>query len=330
MALADYGLSGATLRPLDGGLINKTFLVEARGERFILQSLNKIFAPSVHDDIEAITAHLESKGVTTPRLVRTQGGALWTQVGDEVFRVMTFVDGETLHRLDSPERAAGAGALVGQFHAALQDCAHHFFFTRPGAHDTAKHMAFLRETLGRQAAHLNYARVAAAAEDILRAYEALPALPALPLRIAHGDLKVSNILFAGNRGVALVDLDTMARLPLAIELGDALRSWCNPAAEDTTDTRFDSSLFAAAMRGYLPQASFITAEERAAIPLGVMTIALELAARFCADALNENYFGWNPQRFASRSEHNLIRGVGQLNVFKSLHAQALDAALIVR
>lgn len=329
-ALADYGMTAASVRPLDGGLINQTFLVETRDEKFILQSLNKIFAASVHQDIEAITAYLAAKGMTTPRLLRTQQGGLWTTVEGEVFRLMTFIAGDTFHRLDSPQRAVAAGALVGRFHAALQDCQHHFVFTRPGAHDTAKHMAFLRDTVARHPAHPQFARVQGAAGDILTAYAALASLPAVPLRMAHGDLKVSNIIFDGPRGVALIDLDTMAMLPLPIELGDALRSWCNPAAEDTTETSFALPLFAAAMEGYLSQATFLTDDERSAIPLGVMTIALELAARFCADALNETYFGWNPQRFGSRSEHNLIRGIGQLNVFKSLHAQQQDAARIVR
>jgi len=329
-ALSDYGMTGAQVRSLDGGLINKTFLVEQGADKHILQSLNPIFAPTVHEDIEAITAHLQHKGLTTPRLLRTQSGALWATVEGEVFRMMTFIAGDTVHRLDSAARATGAGELVGRFHAALQDCTHHFVFTRPGAHDTAKHMAFLRDTLGKHEAHPQFARVQAAGRDILEAYAALAPLPNVPLRMAHGDLKVSNILFHGSQGVALVDLDTMAMLPLPIELGDALRSWCNPAAEDTTETEFNLELFAAAMGGYLPRVSFMTPEERAAIPLGVETIALELAARFCADALNESYFGWNPQRFASRSEHNLIRGIGQLNVFKSLHAQQQDAARIVR
>ena len=291
---------------------------------------NPIFAPSVHEDIEAVTAHLEAKGLTTPRLVRTVSGGLWTTVAGEVFRMMTFIPGETLHRLDSAARASGAGALVGRFHAALRDCTHTFVFTRPGAHDTGKHMAFLRETLVKHEAHAQFARVQAAAREILEAYAALAPLPAVPLRMAHGDLKVSNLLFDGARGVALVDLDTLALLPLPVELGDALRSWCNPAAEDTTETEFNLALFAAAMAGYLPEARFMTVEERSAIPLGVETIALELAARFCADALNESYFGWNAQRFASRSEHNLIRGIGQLNVFKSLHMQHESASRIVR
>ncbi len=48
---------------------------------------------------------------------------------------------------------------------------------------------------------------------------------------------------------------------------------------------------------------------------------IELGARFCADALNESYFGWNPARFASRSEHNQVRAAGQLALHDLLCAQ---------
>ncbi|WP_324557833.1 phosphotransferase, partial [Accumulibacter sp.] len=81
-----------------------------------------------------------------------------------------------------------------------------------------------------------------------------------PRRICHGDLKLNNLRFAPRdadpavppRGVCLLDLDTLAELPLAFELGDALRSWYNPAAtgEDQLRTRFDLELLEQALHGY--------------------------------------------------------------------------------
>jgi hypothetical protein len=55
--------------------------------------------------------------------------------------------------------------------------------------------------------------------------------------------------------------------------------------------------------------------------LGARTISLELAARFCADALHESYFGWNPQKFPTRGAHNLVRARGQLAVSRSVAEQ---------
>ena len=52
-------------------------------------------------------------------------------------------------------------------------------------------------------------------------------------------------------------------------------------------------------------------------------------ARFCADALNESYFGWNPGQFATRSEHNQARAESQLRAARSLIAQRSAAIEVV-
>jgi aminoglycoside phosphotransferase (APT) family kinase protein len=149
----------------------------------------------------------------------------------------------------------------------------------------------------------------------------------------HGDLKISNILFDEQTGEAraLLDLDTMAYLTIPIELGDALRSWCNPAGEDSDRATFRADVFEAAVRGYGGSAgALLTVEEREALVLGAETISLELAARFCADALQESYFGWNPQKFASRRLHNLARAASQLAVASSIRLQRGSLEQVVR
>ncbi len=127
--------------------------------------------------------------------------------------------------------------------------------------------------------------------------------------------------------VALVDLDTMAKSTLAIELGDALRSWCNPAGEESPG-EVDETIFDAAIRGYAETArEFVTESEVASLVPGFETISLELAARFCADALNESYFGWDPARFATRSTHNQVRAASQLGLADAVRQRrsALEA-----
>ena len=49
--------------------------------RFVLQRVNPIFPITIHDNIEAVTAHLESHGVFTPRLIRTRESTLCLDLG---------------------------------------------------------------------------------------------------------------------------------------------------------------------------------------------------------------------------------------------------------
>ena len=314
-------LAALPRRALDGGLINATWAV-GDPPRGVLQRINPMFRPEVHLDIEAVTAHLEARGVVTPRLVRTAGGELWAlDEAGACWRMLSWVPGRTWVRLRDPAMARSAGALVGRWHRATADLEHTFHFSRVGAHDTPLHMARLGAAVGEHAGHRLRAEVEPVVEGILAGWAAWEGSLDQPARLAHGDLKVANIRFdATGRAQALVDLDTVAYLPLTVELGDAWRSWCNPCSEDAVETRFDVGLFRAAAEGYLGE-NPLARDEREALVAGVERICLELAARFAADALAESYFGWDPAVAPTRGEHNLLRARGQLALARSVAAQ---------
>jgi hypothetical protein len=68
---------------------------------------------------------------------------------------------------------------------------------------------------------------------------------------------------------------------------------------------------------------------------GLVTVALELSSRFCTDAFEDRYFGWNPARFPSRREHNRVRAAGQLALARAVlerrgEAEALVARVFAR
>lgn len=320
-----FGWADASHSPITIGLINETHRIEAaRGERFVLQRLHPVFAPEVNRDIEAITTHLASRGLVTPRLVRTHTGD--THVLDargRPWRALTWVEGRCVSELRSPALAHAAGAMAGRFTRATHDLEHTFAFTRSGVHDTRAHLAKLaRLRADSSEGALEEARTLA--DEVLAHARELPSLDHLPLRIVHGDLKVSNVLFAHDRdeAVCLVDLDTLAHGTVATEMGDALRSWTNPRGEDDSRGEVDTALFAAAVEGYLSEArGVLTAAERRAFAEGLETIATELASRFCADVFEDRYFGWNRERYPSRRAHNLVRTRSQLSLARSARAQ---------
>lgn len=319
--LDQFGLRGATVEPIARGLINHTLLVRdaAGAPRAVLQRLHPIFGPEVNLDLEAVTEHLAAEGLVTPRLIRTTGGDAWVAREDGVWRALTYVEGESFDRVAGPAMAAEAGRFVGRFHRALDGFAYTYRFARAGVHDTAAHLAKLR----RLADAGGDAEAEALAHDILAEAASLPPLPDTPPRHTHGDLKISNLLFAPDTGAAvcLVDLDTLGRQTLAYELGDALRSWCNPAGEDVAEPAADRAIFEAAVAGYLDATGdLITGAERASIAPGMITVCVELAARFCADAFEDRYFGWDPARFPDRRTHNLVRARGQLALGRSAAA----------
>jgi aminoglycoside phosphotransferase (APT) family kinase protein len=255
-----------------------------------------------------------------------------------VWRALTWVDGITVHQVPDPSWAEAGGELVGRFHVALADLQHTYAFARTGVHDTALHLARLRGVVGGPADP----EASALGREILEAAAALPPMPAVPRRHTHGDLKISNLRFAvlpspiltnpqPVRGHCLVDLDTLGLGTIAFELGDAMRSWCNPHGEDAAAVTFDLAIFAAAIRGFTAVAGHLLGrDERTSIVVGLETVCVELAARFAVDAVRDEYFGWDPARYPSRRAHNLARARGQLALglrVRDVRREALEIVL---
>lgn len=350
--LPRFGLSGGvgvTVTRVEGGLINRTFLVRlppspSQGPTaFVLQLVNPLFHRAIHDNIAAVTAALRRAHVLSPHLVPTFDGQpyleLWpTAEGGEptVWRLMNHIAGTSFDVVEDATQAGAAGAMVARFHRALDGLDHAFVGRRAGVHDTARHLEALERAVSTHPSHRLFPAVRALAEEIRSARRALPELPLLPERICHGDLKFNNLLFAGPhrpesaQALCLVDLDTVGPMALAYELGDAWRSWCNRSGEDQPDASLDLELLAASWEGYRGALGREpSVREREALLLGPDWVSLELAARFAADALTETYFGWDASRFPGRGEHNLVRALGQLSLHRAFHATRPERATIL-
>ncbi|MEZ4403078.1 MAG: aminoglycoside phosphotransferase family protein [Kofleriaceae bacterium] len=337
-ARAAWGWDAAVeVAALTGGLINATYAVRRDGAPIaVVQRLHPIFAGEVNLDLERVTAHLAARGLVTPRLIRTTAGDAWLVVDGQVWRALTWVDGVAHARVPSLDVAAAGGELVGRFHRAVDGLAHRYAFARAGVHDTAAHLARLRAAVAAAPGPAGPALAEAIelGRAILDRAAQLAPLPSTPLRHCHGDLKISNLLFtaaAPVAGVCLVDLDTLGQQTLAFELGDAMRSWCNPHGEDAGAVGFDLGIFAAAIGGWRQvMGARVDDAELASIVGGLETVTVELAARFATDVFEDRYFGWDPARFPSRRAHNLVRARGQLALADAIaHGRAEALAIVV-
>lgn len=310
-------------------LINRTYLVRGdlgEGPRpMVVQRLHPVFAANVHLDIEAVTQHLERRGLETPRILRNKLGALWTleesaTVAGQapgVWRAISYIEGVTIHRSSDPAQLGSAAELLGRFHGALFDLQHDFVHLRP-LHDTAQHLQKLRAALASERGQQDEQAGELGAAILEQARGIRIDFSEFPRRVLHGDPKLSNLLFqpqAPLHARCMIDLDTLGRGFLAYELGDALRSWANRAGEDQLDADLDAEALRAILAGYARAcpADLPSAEIGSAID-GLETVSLELASRFAADAILDSYFGWDATRYPSRRAHNLVRARGQFSL----------------
>ena len=326
-----------SLHPVDSGLINETFRVTVTKKQrpvAVLQRLNTdVFIPEVHEDIAAITTRLTERNVKTPSLIPTRKGDLWhTDDDGGVWRCLSWIGKRTIHRIDDLKEAFNAGKHVAKFHGAVHGLNWQFRSIRPGAHDTVAHMARLQSVLASRSHHRLYKHLYPVAHRILDHWDTWEGPDNLPSRIIHGDLKLSNVRFDQHRAIALIDLDTLAYGTLDMELGDAMRSWCNVAGESSADAHLDLNIFEAAIKGYasgIKKGPPITRDEWNSIVPGLERICLELAARFAIDTLEERYFGWSDQ-YPSRGRHNLVRAQSQYSLALAIHQMRSEATQIVR
>jgi Ser/Thr protein kinase RdoA (MazF antagonist) len=313
------------IRPLSGGLLHRSFHVRAGDSEYVLQRVSDVFAPEIHDNIQAVTEHLVAHGFPAASLLPTvdnESSILLGRLGR--WRLMPHLGGVSFRRLQSVAQARSAGALVGRFHAAMRD------FDRPLApmgipyRDSPLYVTAMRTTLETHRDHRLAREIGPLGERVLAAFEELGPPLEIENRAIHGDLKLENLLFESREGpgrdraFALIDLDTLMRAPLWVELGDAWRSWCNASGEDTREARFEMSFFEASARGFFEAYGVSLSEpERRSLVTATERVTLELCARYVTDALEECYFGWDDSRFAGRGEHNAVRAAGQWRFYEA-------------
>jgi Ser/Thr protein kinase RdoA (MazF antagonist) len=144
----------------------------------------------------------------------------------------------------------------------------------------------------------------------------------LPLRTIHGDPKINNFLIDNrtNHCISLIDLDTVKPGLVHYDIGDCLRSGCNPLGEETADwqaVHFEPELGQAMLQGYLESASaFLVDRDYDYIYDCMRLIAFELGIRFFTDYLNGNVY------FKTQyPEHNLLRALIQFRLAESIESQ---------
>lgn len=153
----------------------------------------------------------------------------------------------------------------------------------------------------------------------------------LRLRPVHGDPKVNNVMIDGltGRAVSLVDLDTVKPGLIHYDIGDCMRSGCNPLGEETEQweaVHFDPEIGAAILEGYLIQArNFLMAADYEYLFDSIRLLTFELGMRFFTDHLAGNvYFK------VKHPEHNLQRALVQFKLTESIEAHEADIRNIIQ
>ncbi len=313
-----------TVQPVGCGLTHQTYRVITTAGDFVLQRLHTAIPDAALTDMLVVTNYLASCGLLVPSLRLTLDGAPYAR--DEQgkrWRVYPWLPGQVLEAVPHAALAHEAGRLVGQMHRHLARLDYTPQGSVPHFHDTAFIVAELHSVHDQLPADTR-----AMAADLLATLPALIDTEA-PQQLIHGDLKISNLLFNdAGQAVGLLDFDTVLRQARAIDLGDALRSWCNRTTEDDPQACFDRTFHMAAVNGYAEgmQRGLRPAEQDNYLR-ATRQITGALAARFLIDVVRDSYFGFDPTRYPSRRAHNLARARAQYHLAQTIPASVVMGAL---
>lgn len=315
---ARFALPGRVLavEPWGEGLINATFRVATDRAHGVLQRINRRVFPQperVMANLRRLQDYwhgLSAPDLRLPRLVPTVSGEDFLKDDrGECWRMLEYLDGITLARVETAQTAEALGCSLGRLHRWLAGLAPAAFADPlPGFHRTPRYLAALaRARAGWRGSYTQplaplfdwIARRAVWACGLDRARRA----GRLPLRIVHGDPKLDNLLFdpATARPMAWVDLDTVGPGLVHYDIGDCLRSVCHQAGGFELD--LVEPVLAGWWRGL---AGLLDAEEIRWVPEAVALLPFELGVRFLTDYLEGNrYFK------VSDPEENLHRALAQ-------------------
>lgn len=314
------------------GHINSTFILtfneDGNIKKYVLQKLStEIFKnpEGLMNNIVGVTKHIRKKNedMNTPWADRctltflstTDGKYFYLDDENSCWRLYEFIDDVyTCNAIENSNDFCNAGIAFGEFQNLLADYdIDSLSETIENFHNTVSRFADFKKAVddnlsGRLDNVNKEIEFAVAREKDAHVLVDLIADGKLPLRVTHNDTKLNNILFDNktNKGICVIDLDTVMPGLSLYDFGDSIRFGANTAAEDEKDVSkvsLDLDLYEAYVKGYLSSAKdSLTDLEKELLPFSAKLMTYECGIRFLMDYLNgDKYF------HTDYDDHNLIR-----------------------
>ncbi len=284
------------------GLINYTYVVfELNKPKYILQRINTSVFKNVKGlmhNYNNVIKLLNSNSHSEFKIYNTNDNTSFYTLNDDCWRLISFVKNSISYNTTSEEKIAfEAGKLVGNFHALLQnENPNDYIETIPQFHNLQLRLHEFKQAYKK--ASFNKIDVTKSEVDFVQ--KTAPFLTqlnnaSLPIRICHNDTKLNNMLFSkdSNKGLYLIDLDTVMPGYFYYDFGDAIRTLVNSAKEDEKDLEkitFNTIMFEQFIKGLKISDLKITTPEIASLQYGAVYMPFIHGLRALTDYLNNNVY----------------------------------------
>jgi serine/threonine protein kinase len=324
---------------LASGHINDTYLVKTfEGINYVLQRINHgVFkdVPGLISNKVNISKHLQKKLAHLPKdelkrkvlsfVQTTDHNNYYLDSDGNYWNLMIYINNSiTFETVNNKEIAYEAGKLIGNFLDLTSDFdASKLTEVIPKFHDMSFRFSQFEDVLKvaskeRLQKAKKYIEIVGSLKDEMHIIQNLKESGSIKLRVTHNDTKISNVLFdTNNKGLCVIDTDTVMPGVIHYDFGDAIRTICNSAAEDEKDldkVNFNLEYYNAYTKGFIEKVeSTISPTELKYLRLGAKTMIFIMALRFLTDFLNGNIY-----YKTKYPEHNLDRAKNQFKLIESM------------
>lgn len=324
---------------LASGHINDTYLIKTASKpSYVLQRINHgVFkdVPGLISNKVLISKHLQNKFSDLPQeelqrkvlvFVKTKEEKFYHKdIGGNFWNMMVFIDNsQTFELVTDKEIAYEGGKLFGDFLNFTSDFdASKLIDVIPKFHDMSFRYWQYEEAM-KIASHERKKKAKKCIEQVelmrdeMHILQKLKDTGKIKLRVTHNDTKISNALFdLNNKGLCVIDTDTVMPGIVHYDFGDAIRTICNTAAEDEKNLdliSFNLTFYKAYAKGFLEKVkNSLSPLEIEHLPLGAKSMIFIMAIRFLTDFLNDDIY-----YKIKYPEHNLDRAKNQFKLIASL------------
>lgn len=326
-----YDIPFSRIEPHGAGLINSTWKVYGDDQNYILQRVNdNVFKKpaDIDSNIRLISRYLQQYHpeyfFVSPLLTRSGESVLFIE-NHGWFRIFPFVENsQTFTVVQTSDLAYEAASQFGKFTSVLSGIAvEKLKMSIPDFHNLSLRFSQFQTAIKNG----NPDRIKESNESIhkllrysgiVEDYQKKLTDGSFKLRVTHHDTKISNVLFDNhNKGMCVIDLDTVMPGYFFSDVGDMMRTYLCPVSEEEKDfskIHVRQPFFDAIVSGYSEamQNELTPAELDSFLFAGRFMIYMQ-ALRFLTDYLNNDiYYG------LKYPGHNFVRAGNQLTLLERI------------
>ena len=323
-----YGWEHPVVSNIHSGLINNTWKVVNDQQEFILQKINtNIFKrPDLIDaNIRLLAAYfkeLHPDYLFTEALSNKNGETL-CEIEGGYYRSFKYIPNSyTVDTVQNAEEAFEAAFQFGKFTALLNKLdVSKLKITLPDFHNLSlRYQQFETAILNGNPDRIEEVKndivFIRSQKNIVDKFETFIQHPDAQQRVTHHDTKISNVLFdEKNKGLCVIDLDTIMPGYFISDAGDMMRTYICPVSEEEADLNkviVRKDFLRSIQDGYLTgMGDVLSAYEKDSFFLSGEVLIYMQAIRFLADYINNDvYYG------CKYPTHNLVRARNQIKLLQ--------------